>query len=151
MISGRDVTALPPERRRVGMVFQSYALFPHLSARANVAFGLEARGVARDERKRRVEAGPCVLEGRAWSGPAPVAAVEVSADGGASWAEAEVLAGPSRWAWSSWRFAWEARPGAYELCCRARDGDGRAQPLVPSWNLGGYANNAVQRVPVVVA
>src|SRR5262245_26694667 len=39
-VGGRDVTALPPERRDIGMVFQSYALFPHLSARRNVSFGL---------------------------------------------------------------------------------------------------------------
>jgi sulfane dehydrogenase subunit SoxC len=101
--------------------------------------------------KRRVAAGRCVLEGRAWSGLAPVAAVEVSTDGGATWAEAELRAGPSRWAWSAWRHDWDARPGEHELCCRARDEGGNEQPLEPSWNLGGYANNAVQRVPVVVA
>src|SRR5262249_51880021 len=39
----------------VGMVFQNYALFPHLSARRNVAFGLEVRGISRAERQRRVE------------------------------------------------------------------------------------------------
>jgi ABC-type Fe3+/spermidine/putrescine transport system ATPase subunit len=55
-LGGRDVTALPPERRNVGMVFQNYALFPHLSARGNVAFGLEMRRVLRAERVRRVEA-----------------------------------------------------------------------------------------------
>src|SRR5262249_10586573 len=55
-LRGRDVTALPPERRNVGMVFQNYALFPHLSARRNVAFGLEVRRVPRAERERRVEA-----------------------------------------------------------------------------------------------
>jgi ABC-type Fe3+/spermidine/putrescine transport system ATPase subunit len=55
-LRGRDVTALPPERRNAGMVFQSYALFPHLSARRNVAFGLEVRGVPRAERGRKVEA-----------------------------------------------------------------------------------------------
>jgi sulfane dehydrogenase subunit SoxC len=100
---------------------------------------------------RRVAAGTCVLEGRAWSGYAPVAAVEVSTDGGATWAGAELHPGPSRWAWSGWRYAWDARPGEYELCCRARDESGNEQPLEPSWNLGGYANNAVQRVPVLVA
>ena len=51
----RDVTALPPERRDIGMVFQNYALFPHLTARANVSFGLEMRRVPRAERQRRVE------------------------------------------------------------------------------------------------
>jgi putative spermidine/putrescine transport system ATP-binding protein len=54
-LAGHDVTALPPERRRVGMVFQNYALFPHLTARGNVAFGLEVRGVARAECRRRVD------------------------------------------------------------------------------------------------
>jgi ABC-type Fe3+/spermidine/putrescine transport system ATPase subunit len=55
-LAGRDVTDLPPERRQVGMVFQNYALFPHLTARENVAFGLEMQGVPRAERRRRVEA-----------------------------------------------------------------------------------------------
>ena len=44
LLGGKDVTDLPPERRNAGMVFQSYALFPHLSARRNVSFGLEVRG-----------------------------------------------------------------------------------------------------------
>src|SRR4051812_16151946 len=46
--------ALPPERRRCGVVFQDYALFPHLSARENVAYPL--RALARDERRARAEA-----------------------------------------------------------------------------------------------
>ncbi|EIE49135.1 ABC transporter, nucleotide binding/ATPase protein (spermidine/putrescine) [Citreicella sp. 357] len=45
-IDGRDVTRLPPSRREVGLVFQSYALFPHLSVYENVAFGLRLRGEA---------------------------------------------------------------------------------------------------------
>ena len=53
-IGGRDVTRDPPARRGVAMVFQSFALFPHLSVADNVGFGLAARGVARDERDRRV-------------------------------------------------------------------------------------------------
>jgi ABC-type Fe3+/spermidine/putrescine transport system ATPase subunit len=55
-LRGRDVTALPPEARNAGTVFQSYALFPHLTARQNVAFGLEIRRVPRAERENRVEA-----------------------------------------------------------------------------------------------
>lgn len=47
---------LAPGRRRVGVVFQEYALFPHLSVAENVAFGLRAHNVPRDERRRRVEA-----------------------------------------------------------------------------------------------
>ena len=37
--------------------------------------------------------------------------------------------------------------GEHELCCRAREAAGNEQPLEPSWNLGGYANNAVQCIP----
>ena len=55
LLEGRDITALPPERRSFGMVFQHYALFPHLSVGDNVAFGLEARGVNRRERRVRTE------------------------------------------------------------------------------------------------
>lgn len=55
-LQGRDVTALPPEDRRVGMVFQHFALFPHLSARRNVSFGLEVRRTPRDRRDADVEA-----------------------------------------------------------------------------------------------
>jgi len=102
-------------------------------------------------RARVVPAGECEIDGRAWSGDAEIARVEVSTDGGESWAEAEIE--PSslgRWAWSRWCFVWDAEPGEYELCCRARDSSGNVQPLEPPWNMGGYANNAVQRVPVTV-
>lgn len=49
----QNVTALPPELRRMGMVFQSYALFPHLSVEANIAYGLQAHGARRDEITRK--------------------------------------------------------------------------------------------------
>jgi iron(III) transport system ATP-binding protein len=55
-IGGQDISGLPPWKRDVGMVFQSYALWPHMSVRRNVAFGLEERGVKRAEIERRVEA-----------------------------------------------------------------------------------------------
>ena len=50
----RDVTRLPPHLREAAMVFQSYALWPHLTVEQNVAFGLEERKVPRDEVRRRV-------------------------------------------------------------------------------------------------
>jgi len=53
-IGGKDVTDLPPARRGVAMVFQSYALFPHLTVAENIVFGLRARRVAAGERKRRL-------------------------------------------------------------------------------------------------
>jgi len=56
LIEGQDVAGLPSHRRPTNTVFQSYALFPHLSVRDNVAFGLRRKKVARDEIARRVEA-----------------------------------------------------------------------------------------------
>jgi putative spermidine/putrescine transport system ATP-binding protein len=53
-VGGRDITQVPPHRRNLGYVFQSYALFPHMDVRANVAFGLEERRLPRDEVARRV-------------------------------------------------------------------------------------------------
>src|SRR5262245_59800153 len=75
-----------------------------------------------ETRHRFVEAGPCLLEGRGWSGFGPVEGVDVSADGGETWIPSEVEHDvDSPWAWSAWRLDWEAEPGEYELCCRARD------------------------------
>ena len=54
LLGGRDVTAVPPWCRNTGMVFQSYALFPHLTVGENIAFGLEMRGVAKNAIQTRV-------------------------------------------------------------------------------------------------
>ncbi|MBL8836423.1 MAG: ABC transporter ATP-binding protein [Alphaproteobacteria bacterium] len=54
LLRGQDVTRVPPHRRDTGMVFQSYALFPHLTVAENIAFGLKRRGVARTEIRSRV-------------------------------------------------------------------------------------------------
>ncbi|UQW99742.1 ABC transporter ATP-binding protein [Streptomyces sp. RerS4] len=53
LVDGRDITAVPAHRRDAGMVFQSYSLFPHLSARDNVAFGLRVRKVPAARRRER--------------------------------------------------------------------------------------------------
>ena len=55
LIGGRDVTRLPPAERNIAMVFQSYALFPHLSVAENIVFGLKVRKVREDERARRLQ------------------------------------------------------------------------------------------------
>ncbi len=60
-IDNRDVTALPPARRGVSMVFQSYALFPHLSVAENIMFGLRVRDVPRAERDSRLKRAAGIL------------------------------------------------------------------------------------------
>jgi ABC-type Fe3+/spermidine/putrescine transport system ATPase subunit len=55
MVGGRDITGLPARKRNMGMVFQNYALFPHMSVAENVAYGLSVRGVPRAEARARVD------------------------------------------------------------------------------------------------
>jgi DMSO/TMAO reductase YedYZ molybdopterin-dependent catalytic subunit len=101
-------------------------------------------------RKRFLAAGPCVLEGRAWSGTPPVRRVEVSVDGGESWVDAALGEPVSEFAWQGWTYTWEAEPGEHVLSCRATDDGGRTQPVMPEWNYDGFCNNVIQRVAVVV-
>ena len=54
LLDGNDLTAKPTHRRNIGMVFQNYALFPHMSVADNVAFGLEMRGIAKSESRARI-------------------------------------------------------------------------------------------------
>jgi len=55
LVRGKDIGRLPPEARPTSTIFQNFALFPHMTVRENIAFGLDVRGVDPTERKRRVE------------------------------------------------------------------------------------------------
>jgi sulfane dehydrogenase subunit SoxC len=102
-------------------------------------------------RRRFVSNGPVEVMGRAWSGLGPVVTVAVSADGGGQWHEAALEPPVGPHAWRGWSWTWTPPgPGDYELWCRARDASGAEQPITPAWNLKGYANTAVQQVPVTV-
>jgi len=61
-IGARDITAVPPRGRNIGMVFQNYALFPHLDVFENVAYGLRVRKVGRADLSRRVEAALAMVQ-----------------------------------------------------------------------------------------
>jgi sulfane dehydrogenase subunit SoxC len=103
-------------------------------------------------RSRAVRSGPVRLAGRAWSGHAPIASVEVSVDGGETWRPAELdgSAGQPGWEWRRFEYDWDAKPGRHVLSARATDAAGNTQPTDPRWNRGGFANNLVQRIDVLV-
>jgi multiple sugar transport system ATP-binding protein len=61
LIDGKNVVDTPPAKRGLSMVFQSYALYPHMSVRGNIGFGLKMAGLARDEINRKVEAAAATL------------------------------------------------------------------------------------------
>src|ERR1700745_4083271 len=56
LIGGENVVGLPPVARRTAMMFQSYALFPHLTVRDNIAFALQVRGISKPERRQTADA-----------------------------------------------------------------------------------------------
>jgi spermidine/putrescine ABC transporter ATP-binding subunit len=70
-IKGADVTAAPPYRRNTGMVFQNYALFPHMTVAENVAYGLRVRRVPKPEIERRVNAALALVQLAGYGGRYP--------------------------------------------------------------------------------
>jgi sulfane dehydrogenase subunit SoxC len=102
-------------------------------------------------RTRFVDRGAHEIAGRAWSGHAPIVRVEVSTDGGTTWADATLGPEADRYAWRPWAWTWEAdTAGPHTLCARATDAAGNTQPVEQRWNRQAMANNHVQRVIVVV-
>jgi DMSO/TMAO reductase YedYZ molybdopterin-dependent catalytic subunit len=100
-------------------------------------------------RTRIVRPGPVPVDGRAWSGRAPVTGVEIGVDGDA-WRPAALDQDDGhRWAWRRWHHTWIAEPGHHVLRARAVTADGECQPDDQPWNRGGFANNAPHEVRVV--
>ncbi|NEA31125.1 sulfite oxidase [Streptomyces sp. SID13031] len=101
-------------------------------------------------RHRFVTAGSVTLQGRAWSGWAPIERVEVSVDAGVSWSDAKLDAESNDLSWRGFTFDWDAGAGEHVLTVRAHDRSGRVQPIEAPWNRGGFANNSAQRITVLV-
>jgi sulfite oxidase len=98
-----------------------------------------------------VAAGPVEVRGYAFAGgERHVARVDVSLDGGATWAQAELLEDLGRWAWRHWRITLELAPGDHEILVRAWDSSAATQPEDEAalWNPKGYVNNARPRITV---
>ncbi len=106
--------------------------------------------VARPVANTTLRAGPQLISGFAYSGRGRIASVEVSTDGGARWAPAELAPPNERWAWTRFQYVWDAAPGRYTILARATDEVGNTQPDRVEWNRFGYGYNAPWPVPVAV-
>ena len=96
-----------------------------------------------------VAAGAVEVRGYAFAGgERHVARVDVSVNGGASWAQAELLDDLGRWAWRHWRITVDLAPGEHEILVRAWDSSAATQPEDEAalWNPKGYVNNARPRI-----
>lgn len=99
----------------------------------------------------RIRAGRQVIRGHAWSGYAPIASVAVTADGGETWREAEIVSRTGPRGWVAFAIDWDARPGPAALAARATDAFGLTQPLDVPERARGFIHNAVATVPRLVA
>lgn len=98
---------------------------------------------------RLCEAGRVPIYGRAWSGAgAPITKVELAING--AWREAILDPPAGAFAWRGFRYDWDAKPGAYDVMCRATDAHGQVQPIEPAYDRGGFGNNSVHRLEVFV-
>ena len=92
------------------------------------------------------------VSGAAWAGETEVAEIAVSTDGGQTWAEAEFLDRPKRYAWRRWKFDWHTpkEPGAHTLMARAKAANGNVQPDKHDPNYGTYVINYPLPIEVFV-
>ncbi len=98
-----------------------------------------------------LKSGRIVVQGAAWAGEADVAKVEISIDGGSTWAPATLGQEQARYAWRLWHREFAAKKGDYTILSRATDTHGRIQPETPAWNPSGYLYNAIDQVKIHVA
>jgi len=97
-----------------------------------------------------VTAGPQTIGGFAWSGYGGVTKVEISTDGGETWADAQIAEEAGRLSWVRFEHQWEATAGDALLRSRATDERGLQQPNEVPWNGKGYQMNGVFELPVTV-
>jgi sulfite oxidase len=108
--------------------------------------------ITRPEQGAEVDAGRIRVEGVALSGGRPIARVEVSTDGGATWRNAELGEDHGRWAWRQWQADVDLAAGEATVVVRAWDNAAQTQPerVEQVWNFKGYMNNAWPRLTLHV-
>lgn len=95
--------------------------------------------------------GRVVVLGAAYAGEKEVERVDVSVDGGETWAQAEFIGPREPYAWRQWQYIWQAdKSGSYRIMARATDDKGEQQPINAHWNVSGYGNNGIQEHAVNV-
>lgn len=99
----------------------------------------------------QVADGPLTIFGLAWAGEGAVVGVDVSTDGGQSWAPATLTGEAHRYAWRRWEYAWTPKAGQHTIMARASDSLGRAQPASRPRDPQGYRWNVIHAVRVNVA
>jgi sulfite dehydrogenase (cytochrome) subunit A len=93
----------------------------------------------------------CPLEGIAFDGGAGIRRVELSADGGATWQDAELGTDHGRFSFRRWRFTWQPPgPGRHTLRVKATSNSDEVQPAEPGWNRSGYMRNVIEALEVAV-
>jgi DMSO/TMAO reductase YedYZ molybdopterin-dependent catalytic subunit len=100
---------------------------------------------------RLAQPGRATIWGWAWSGEGELTGIDVSADGGQTWAAGTFTGSWDRYSWRKWEFAWDARTGSHTLMARATDSLGRVQPASRASNRLGYRWNVIHAVKVDVA
>jgi multiple sugar transport system ATP-binding protein len=103
-IGGRLVNGLPPRARQIAMVFQSYALYPHMSVANNIAFPLKAQKVSREEQKKKIEWAASILPSRTSTpnaAPRPATSCNSSNAGSARPPSTLPTIKSRRWAWGT--------------------------------------------------
>lgn len=95
---------------------------------------------------------PQTFTGRSWSGTGSIKEVDISVDGGNTWAQATLHGANLKNAWARWNFSWTPpAAGSYTLRARATDSAGNTQPATVPFNDGGYLFGAIVQHPVVAA
>jgi putative spermidine/putrescine transport system ATP-binding protein len=85
ILDGSELNNVPPHKRGIGMVFQNYALFPHMTVAENLAFPLEVRGMSKSDTETKVQRALDMVElGALWTSPANTTVRRPAAAGGAS-------------------------------------------------------------------
>jgi ABC-type glutathione transport system ATPase component len=111
LIDGQDISNVPPNKRPVNMVFQSYAVFPHMSVADNVAYGLKVDKVSKAERDRRVEEALDLVQLGGWPSASPTSCRAASAS---AWPW------PGRWSSGRACCCWTSRCRPWTPSCASR-------------------------------